>query len=143
MNISDYQLKAARTCAKIEGHPIMDDLHMVLGMQTEVAEIADVYKKAIAYKKTLDLVNVKEELGDVMWYIANLCNMHGWDLRDILATNIAKLEARYPEKFTEKNALNRNLEHEREILEQNSKGVQTLTSHVEFAITNQSRTDEV
>lgn len=139
MNINDYQSKAARTCAKIDGG-IIDDLHMVLGMQTEVAEIADAYKKTIAYLKPLDLVNVKEELGDVMWYIANLCNIHGWDLRDILATNIAKLEARYPEKFTEEHAINRNLEKEREILEQTPTGVRTITSHVDFAITNQSRT---
>ena len=116
MEINTYQGKAARTLAKIDGN-ILDDLHMVLGMQTEVAEIADVYKKCIAYKKPLDLINIKEELGDAMWYIANLCNMHGWDLRDILDTNIAKLEARYPEKFTEEQALNRNLSVERQILE--------------------------
>jgi NTP pyrophosphatase (non-canonical NTP hydrolase) len=116
MEINTYQGKAARTLAKIDGN-ILDDLHMILGMQTEVAEIADVYKKCIAYKKPLDLVNIKEELGDAMWYIANLCNMHGWDLRDILDTNIAKLEARYPEKFTEEQALNRNLSVERQILE--------------------------
>lgn len=116
MEINTYQGKAARTLAKIDGN-ILDDIHMVLGMQTEVAEIADVYKKCIAYKKPLDLVNIKEELGDAMWYIANLCNMHGWDLRDILDTNIAKLEARYPEKFTEEQALNRNLSVERQILE--------------------------
>ena len=116
MEIKTYQGKAARTLAKIDGN-ILDDLHMVLGMQTEVAEIADVYKKSIAYKKPLDYVNIKEELGDAMWYIANLCNMHGWDLRDILDTNIAKLEARYPEKFTEEQALNRNLSVERQILE--------------------------
>ena len=136
MEINNYQLKAARTCAQIDGN-ILDDIHMVLGMQTEASEIADVYKKALAYKKPLDLVNVKEEIGDLMWYIANLCNMHGWDLRDIMATNIAKLEARYPEKFTEEAALNRNLEAEREILE---KGVTSITSHVKFAITDQSRT---
>jgi len=116
MEINTYQVKAARTLAKIDGN-ILDDLHMVLGMQTEVAEIADVYKKNIAYKKLIDYVNIKEELGDAMWYIANLCNMHGWDLRDILDTNIAKLEARYPEKFTEEQALNRNLTVERNILE--------------------------
>ena len=139
MNINDYQLKAARTCAKIDG-AIMDNLHMVLGMQTEAAEIADVYKKTIAYKKPLDFVNIKEEIGDIMWYIANLCNMNGWDLREILATNIAKLEARYPEKFTEENALNRNLKTEREILEQTPTAIRTVTSHVDFAITNQSRT---
>jgi NTP pyrophosphatase (non-canonical NTP hydrolase) len=113
---------------------------MVLGMQTEAAEIADVYKKALAYKKPIDFVNVKEELGDLMWYIANMCNIHGWNMEDILDTNIAKLEARYPEKFTEENALNRNLEKERDILEQTPMGFRTITSHVDFAITNQSRT---
>jgi NTP pyrophosphatase (non-canonical NTP hydrolase) len=116
MEIQTYQFKATRTLAEIDGN-ILDDLHMIIGMQTEVAEIADVYKKHIAYKKPIDYVNIKEELGDAMWYIANLCNIHGWDLRDILATNIAKLEARYPEKFTEENALNRDLVIEREILE--------------------------
>jgi NTP pyrophosphatase (non-canonical NTP hydrolase) len=134
MNINDYQLKAARTCTKIDG-AIMDDLHMVLGMQTEAAEIADVYKKHIAYKKELDLVNVKEEIGDLMWYIANMCNMHGWDLREILDTNIAKLEARYPEKFTEEQAINRDLVTERQILEAPS-----LTQHINFELDNQSTT---
>jgi NTP pyrophosphatase (non-canonical NTP hydrolase) len=113
----------------------MDDLHMVLGMQTEAAEIADVYKKTIAYKKPLDFVNIKEEVGDLMWYVANLCNMNGWDLREILDTNIAKLEARYPEKFTEEQAINRDLDNERQILE----GA-TITQHVEFATKDQSIT---
>lgn len=116
MNINEYQEKASRTCAKIDG-AILDDLHMVLGMQTEAAEIADVYKKTIAYKKPLDFVNIKEEIGDIMWYIANLCNMNGWDLREILDVNIAKLEARYPNSFNSFDALNRNLEKEREKLE--------------------------
>jgi NTP pyrophosphatase (non-canonical NTP hydrolase) len=116
MEINTYQFKAARTLAEIDGN-ILDDLHMIIGMQTEVAEIADVYKKHIAYKKPVDYVNIKEELGDTMWYIANLCNIHGWDLRDILDTNIAKLEARYSDKFTEEQALNRNLNIERQILE--------------------------
>lgn len=97
--------------------PLQDDLHMVLGMQTEVAEIADAYKKHMAYGKKLDLVNVKEEVGDAMWYIANLCNLHGWDLREIMATNIAKLVARYPEKFDRDKAVNRDLDRERNILE--------------------------
>jgi NTP pyrophosphatase (non-canonical NTP hydrolase) len=137
MEINKYQQEAARTCAKIDG-AILDDLHMVLGMQTEAAEIADVYKKTIAYKKPLDFVNIKEELGDIMWYIANLCNMNGWDLRDIMQTNIDKLKTRYPEKFTEKEALNRNLKKERGVLE----GVTTssLNEHVRFSLDNQSHT---
>lgn len=116
MDIKTYQEKAARTLSTCET-PILDDLHMVLGMQTEVAEIADNYKKHIAYGRELDDVNTKEELGDSIWYMANLCNIKGWDLRDILETNIKKLEARYPEKFTNEKATNRDLIKEREILE--------------------------
>jgi len=117
IEIKDYQKLSTRTMAKLET-PLMDDLHMVLGMQTEVAEVADAYKKHMAYGKELDLVNVKEELGDLMWYVANLCNLHGWDLREIMNTNIDKLQARYPEKFDTDKAINRDLVKERNILEE-------------------------
>jgi len=116
MNIEQYQKESIRTLAKCDTD-LLDDLHMILGMQTEAAEIADLYKKHIAYGKTLDLVNLKEEIGDLMWYIANMCNLHGWDLLEILATNIEKLKARYPDKFTNEQALNRDLVKERDILE--------------------------
>jgi NTP pyrophosphatase (non-canonical NTP hydrolase) len=116
MEITTYQKEASRTLSIIDGK-IMDDLHMVLGMQTESAEIADAYKKHIAYGNELDLVNVKEELGDILWYIANMCNLHGWDMRDVMETNIAKLKFRYPEKFDSEKANNRDLESERKILE--------------------------
>ncbi len=116
MEIKEYQEKASRTLSILKTS-LKDDLHMVLGMQTESAEIADAYKKHMAYGKELDLVNIKEELGDLTWYIANMCNLHGWDLRDILDTNIKKLEFRYPDKFTNEKAINRDLETERTILE--------------------------
>lgn len=116
MEINDYQKKAIRTMAKLE-NPLMDNVHMILGMQTESAELSDVFKKNIAYGREIDWTNIKEEIGDLMWYIANICNINKWDLREILETNINKLEARYPEKFTEDKALNRNLDVERKILE--------------------------
>lgn len=116
MTTQEYQKQAGRTLAKCET-ALLDDFHMITGMQTEVAEIADVYKKHIAYCKDLDFVNIKEEIGDIMWYIANLCNMHGWRLSEIMATNIDKLKARYPDKFNNEQALNRDLVKEREILE--------------------------
>lgn len=134
MEINKYQKEAARTCAKIDGG-ILDDLHMALGMQTEAAEIADVYKKCIAYKKPIDYVNIKEELGDLMWYIVNICNMHGWDVRDIMQTNIDKLRARYPEKFTEEHAINRDLETERKILE-NVVPTPRVTKHMTSRLPN-------
>lgn len=116
ITIEKYQELSARTNAKLGD--TMDNLHMCLGMQTEAAEISDVFKKFIAYKKPIDWVNVQEELGDLMFYIVNMCNINGWDLRDILQTNIDKLKLRFPEKFSEEKAINRNLEAERKVLEQ-------------------------
>lgn len=117
MEIKEYQEATQRTLAQLET-PLMNDLHMIIGITTESSEISDAYKKHFAYGKELDLVNIKEEVGDIMWYISNLCNLHDWDLRDIMSTNIAKLQARYPEKFNQEQALNRDLNVERNILEQ-------------------------
>ena len=117
MEINEYQQKAIRTLAPLNSD-LENDIHMVLGMQTEAAELADVFKKNLAYNKNIDWINVKEEVGDLMWYIANLCNLHNWDLRDIMQTNIFKLQARYPDKFSDDKAINRDLKTERKILEQ-------------------------
>lgn len=119
MNIKDYQINTAMTKAPLtDQYSDMDAIHMVLGMTTEVGEIADVYKKNLAYGKPMDLTNVKEEIGDLMWYISELCNYHGWELEDILQTNIDKLRSRFPNKFNSEDAINRNLERERQILEE-------------------------
>ena len=67
--------------------------------------------------RDLNTQNIKEEIGDLMWYIMNLCTFNNFDLEEILQTNIDKLRIRFPEKFTEENALNRNLEQERKTLE--------------------------
>lgn len=117
MQIEEYCKGAKRTLADLK-YREKDNIHMLFGMMTEVGELTDIYKKNLAYRKEIDEVNAKEELGDLMWYVANMCNINGWDLEEILSTNIAKLQARYPEKFTEKNAINRNLIAERKILEQ-------------------------
>ena len=126
MEIKDYQEQAARTNAILEKQvydgegqceKLSENIHMTLGMVTETAELADVFKKHLAYNKDVDWVNVKEELGDLMWYIANMCNINGWDLRDIMQTNINKLQLRYPEKFTTNKAINRDLNAERSELE--------------------------
>lgn len=116
MNIKEYQLEAKRTCPSLATNS-QDLIHMALGMQTEAAEISDVFKKKLAYDKDIDWVNVKEEVGDLMWYIANLCNMNQWNLEDILDTNINKLRVRYPKKFTNEQAITRDLESERKELE--------------------------
>jgi len=116
MDIKTYIEESGRTSAELENR-LLDNLHYLTGMMTEVGELVDPFKKFMAYRKMIDFVNVQEELGDLMWYVANFCRINNFDLEKIMDNNIAKLRARYPEKFTEENAINRNLEKEREILE--------------------------
>lgn len=121
IDFRQYEQDAARTCANLDGKQVdgqlLNNLHMVMGMETEVGEIMDGFKKNLAYNKPIDMVNMKEEIGDLMWYVAGFCRFNDIDLEQVLKTNIAKLKARYPEKFTEEAAINRNLDAEREILE--------------------------
>jgi NTP pyrophosphatase (non-canonical NTP hydrolase) len=69
------------------------------------------------YGKPLDEVNLKEEMGDLFWYLAIMADTLGVSFEEIQERNIEKLKARYGEKFTDEKAINRNLETERSILE--------------------------
>lgn len=95
-------------------------LHAAIGLATEAGEVQDQLKKAIFYGKPLDKVNLAEELGDIFWYMAIMADALGVDFDSIQNKNIAKLKARYGAKFTEAAALNRDLDTERKILENNS-----------------------
>lgn len=120
MEYKDYQNESKRTCPNLNDNlrdGLADELHMVIGISTEAGELLDAYKKHFAYGKELDTVNVGEEIADLMWYISNLCRLLNISLEEMLQRNIDKLKARYPENFTQDNALNRNLEKERKILE--------------------------
>lgn len=91
--------------------------HAAMGLVTESAELTDAIKKAKIYGKQLDRVNLVEEAGDIMWYLAVLADELGVSFEDMWNKNIAKLTKRYPEKYTHDNALNRDLDGERKILE--------------------------
>ena len=96
-------------------------LHSAAGMSTETGELLDMLKKSIFYGKDIDFVNMEEELGDLLWYVAlaiKIMNLLGYatNFEQIQKKNIAKLKARYGEKFSEDAALNRDLDAERKIL---------------------------
>lgn len=92
-------------------------LHGSIGLCTEVGELQDALKKHLIYGKPLDLVNVGEELGDILWYLALVADAAGTTLEAAMERNIAKLKARYPDGFSQHAALNRDLETERSVLE--------------------------
>ncbi|MAZ48638.1 MAG: hypothetical protein CME65_08740 [Halobacteriovoraceae bacterium] len=95
-------------------------LHAGIGLSTEAGEFLDALKKHIFYGKDLDRVNLAEELGDLFWYMAIVADELGFNFESVMDKNIAKLKARYGEKFSEEKAESRDLEREREILDTQS-----------------------
>src|SRR6266566_5002582 len=78
-------------------------LHAALGMATEAGEFVDLFKKAMFYNRgePVDVLKVKEEVGDLLWYCALACNAYGLDMEVVMAGNIAKLKVRCPEGFSQ------------------------------------------
>jgi NTP pyrophosphatase (non-canonical NTP hydrolase) len=91
-------------------------LHAAMGICTETGELMDALKKHLIYGKDIDNINVVEEVGDLFWYVAILADAFEFTFEDSMEKNIAKLKARYPNRFTEKDATLRNLERERQVL---------------------------
>jgi NTP pyrophosphatase (non-canonical NTP hydrolase) len=125
MNSKDYQENTLITDLMDYG-PVIERLsnihtvrllHAAMGLCTEAGEFMDMLKKHILYGKPLDEINLKEELGDKLWYTALALDELKSTFDQCMETNIEKLRARYPNKFTEHDALNRDLTKERKILE--------------------------
>lgn len=78
--------------------------HGILGVVTESQELAEVYLDHLENGTPLDEVNLREESGDVLWYIACILREAGTDFEASMAGNIAKLKERFPDKFNSKKA---------------------------------------
>ena len=97
MKLSDYQKKAQRTAI----YPPLGGqgwVYPALGLVGESGEIANKLKKIIRDKEghlsAEDKQIIKDELGDVLWYVAELARQLELDLDEIGAQNIAKLASR-------------------------------------------------
>lgn len=95
-------------------------LHAVLGIQTEAGELIEAYLNGAPANEDVDVINVKEEVADILWYIAILCDEFGFSLEDAMTSNIAKLRKRYGEKFSAAKATDRDALAERGALETNA-----------------------
>lgn len=97
----------------------VDLIHGIIGAHTESGELLSALSNALASEtpNAFDAVNIKEEVGDLLWYLAIIAKACNFTLEEAQHVNIAKLRARYPEKFTEEKAIIRNLGTEREVLE--------------------------
>lgn len=92
-------------------------LHSIVGTATEAGELLELLHKVLVGKANFDEVNFIEEIGDGFWYAAIGLGAIGSNFGEVQYRNIAKLRHRFPQKFTEYDANNRDLFGERRILE--------------------------
>lgn len=101
MTFDEYQQKAHYTSGN-------DSLEMcALGLNGESGEVADLIKRHKYHGHTLVIPKLEEELGDVLWYIAEMATTLGLSLESVAWANVQKLQQRYPEGFSSKWSINR------------------------------------
>lgn len=98
MELNNYQEACKRTSKKFSS-PETEIATWGLGIAGEAGDVASCIKKTFAHKNDVKK-GIKENLGDMMWYAAMICNFFGWKLSDALQENIDKLKKRYPEGFS-------------------------------------------
>lgn len=96
MTFEQYTAYVLRTCKTMEAK-IYNSIHMVLGITSEYFETLEAYQNSInpisvdhQIQATIDL---KKELGDVLWYTAGLAHFNGLDFsrgHDFKKIKIAK-----------------------------------------------------
>lgn len=94
MTTAEYEAEVLRTA----GSP--SRLMATMGLAGETGEVVDLVKKVEFHGKPLDRQALIKELGDVLWYLTALRLFEGITLDEVMATNVAKLRARYPTGFS-------------------------------------------
>jgi len=96
MDINAYQAAARRTAAypDVGQNPI----YPTLGLTGEAGEVADKVKKVLRDREGVfdepTREAIKLELGDVLWYVAQLASELGYDLEEVATANLQKLSSR-------------------------------------------------
>jgi NTP pyrophosphatase (non-canonical NTP hydrolase) len=105
MTINTYQQLAARTINHALDRDEMIN-HAVFGLSGEVGEISSLFQK-VYQGHELNESDLRKEIGDSAWMLAELCTAYGWDMEQVFIENIEKLRARYPKGFSAERSLHR------------------------------------
>ena len=81
--------------------------HMAMKAASEAGELIDGIYRHTGYGEALDRANIIEELGDLEFYMAGLRQMLGMTRYETLAANIAKLQKRYKNGYSDQAAIDR------------------------------------
>lgn len=97
MTFDEYQKQALKTAVN-HPHEQLDKTIWALGIAGEAGEVAEKWKKIVAYREGVvteeDKAEIKKELGDVLWYVAVFAEKLGINLDDVATTNAQKLADR-------------------------------------------------
>lgn len=105
MKLNEYQALAQRTSStRSDGEKIRNGLY---GLNGEAGECIDVLKKYEFQGHILDKAKLLDELGDVLWYVAELATGLDKTLEDVARHNVEKLRKRYPDGFEAERSINR------------------------------------
>ena len=95
MELNEYQRQAAFTAIYPHDQNIS---YLALALCGEAGEIADKVKKVIRDKDgrfyAPDIEAIAHEIGDVLWYAANLAKTLGYDLTSVAEMNLDKIKDR-------------------------------------------------
>ncbi len=111
MNFYEYQQAAARTSNSNLDYTIRLAV-AGLGLSGEAGEVSELIKKYIGHDHTLDRTKLVKELGDVLWYIAELCTILDINMTSVPINNVRKLKARYPIGFEPYRSINKDESNE-------------------------------
>lgn len=96
LTFAEYERLAQRTDVSVSGEKAL--MVPLLGLAGEVGSLLSEHKKRIREgdRYTVFTDQVSEEIGDILWYLANIAAKSGLSLADIAAENLAKLEINPP-----------------------------------------------
>jgi NTP pyrophosphatase (non-canonical NTP hydrolase) len=101
MELNEYQRLANQTDQQPEAGMFSTDPRSImvplLGMAGEVGELLGEHKKWLRDGDSYKLFpeRVKEELGDLLWYLSNVASKHGLKLEDVADFNLCKTGRRW------------------------------------------------
>jgi len=70
------------------------------GLSAEAGELVEIIKKILLQGKSYNednVIHMKKEAGDVLWYLSQLCIALDTTFEELMEINYQKLSARYPE----------------------------------------------
>ena len=108
MDFNDYQVAALNTSGAYGvGETDNRKVLSALCLAGEVGELCNLIKKMVAHGHDIPSERIADELGDILWYVAEVATANGLVLEDVARQNITKLHDRYPDGFNKEASVNR------------------------------------